>query len=122
MKSGRLGFLVATLITITIVIGCAQSAEKPTPSLVDFITFFMGTEVISMQEVLARFGDAKLGPLLISDEGKEVKPEHAWWYYDLKEGTRVGVQMDGGKVRGVFHFEPNPKGAGFIPRTIRKAP
>lgn len=121
MKSGRLFLVLATLIAVITVVGCTESADTPKHSLADFVWFFKREGDITMQDVLARFGEAKLGPLLISDEGKAVKPEHAWWYYELKEGTRVGVQMDAGKVKGVYHFEPKPDGPGFIPRVIRKA-
>ena len=88
----------------------------------DFYAFFGHDKPISYSEVLKKFGEpTSISHLYIQDsmEDRKLSRERAWWYYELPEDTRVGVQVDDGKVLGVYYFYPGKDG-GIDKKEIRK--
>jgi hypothetical protein len=88
--------------------------------LAEFRAFFSQPGTLTANEVEQRFGPPpRYSQLLLEDEEKDVKREHSWWYYPLGPDTRVGIQIDQGRVQGVYHFYPKESG-GLATEIIRK--
>lgn len=97
-------------------------ANEKNYRLEDFYEFFGHDKPISHIEISEKFGEpTSISHLYIQDsvEDKKLSRDRAWWYYELPEESRVGIQVDAGKALGVYYFYPG-KDADIDKKQIRK--
>lgn len=101
-------------LTVLLVLLSSTLADPVAPAndLAMFRHFFSKPEEPTIQEIQKAFGNpTRIGPLYITESDEDAKMDHAWWYYQITpDESLIGIQVDRGTVRGVFHFFKDPEG------------